>query len=154
MDVPRLKSGFTLIEMIIVVAIIALLAAMIIGGAGALDNQGKQRAVENLFGQIEAALDAYYDFNGSFPAEPAPPTTEIQRAEAMYAALYALADSRTVLAEIDGSFVLDRRPAPPVICDPWKTPVDYSYTAGMQYPTLTSAGPDKMFGTADDIRNK
>jgi len=152
----RKQDGFTLIEMVIVVAIIALLAAMIIGGAAAIDNQGKQRAVENLFGQIEAALDAYCEFTDGFPLSP--DATPPQRCERLYSDLSKVVSAREVLGQINGSLIADRYtdavPVGPEIYDPWGTVLDYQYTAGMQYPRLISAGPDKMFGTSDDIRNK
>jgi hypothetical protein len=32
--------------------------------------------------------------------------------------------------------------------------LDYRYVAGQNFPLLVSAGPDKTFGTPDDIDNK
>ena len=32
--------------------------------------------------------------------------------------------------------------------------IDYIYVTGDNFPDLVSAGPDKIFGTADDISNK
>jgi len=32
--------------------------------------------------------------------------------------------------------------------------LDYRYVAGNNFPELVSAGPDKIFGTADDISNR
>jgi hypothetical protein len=44
--------------------------------------------------------------------------------------------------------------ASPEIYDPWGTALDYRYTPGENFPLMVSAGPDKKFGTADDINNK
>jgi hypothetical protein len=33
-------------------------------------------------------------------------------------------------------------------------PVDYRYSLGENFPVMTSAGPDKVFGTADDMSSK
>ena len=35
--------------------------------------------------------------------------------------------------------------------DAWGTSLSYQYSAGDAFPTVTSAGPDKRFGTGDDI---
>ena len=40
------------------------------------------------------------------------------------------------------------------IYDPWGTILDYKYVPGNTFPELVSAGPDKIFGTPDDIYNK
>ncbi len=43
---------------------------------------------------------------------------------------------------------------PQEIYDAWGTALDYRYVAGENYPELVSAGPDKIFGNADDITNR
>jgi len=40
------------------------------------------------------------------------------------------------------------------IYDPWGMVLDYRYVPGDNFPELVSAGPDKIFGTADDINNR
>lgn len=39
------------------------------------------------------------------------------------------------------------------IVDAWGTPIRYQYKTGDQFPVLVSAGPDKTFGTNDDVRS-
>ncbi len=62
------KSGFTLVELMIVAAIIAILAAIVIP----LLANNRQRAVaaegQNLLGVAASACKVYYAENGSFPA--------------------------------------------------------------------------------------
>jgi type II secretory pathway pseudopilin PulG len=41
----------------------------------------------------------------------------------------------------------------PRFIDAWGTSIRYEYLPGAAFPVLTSAGPDKQFGTADDIVN-
>jgi type II secretory pathway pseudopilin PulG len=41
----------------------------------------------------------------------------------------------------------------PRFVDAWGTSIRYEYATGMVFPVLTSAGPDKTFGTADDIQS-
>lgn len=57
-----LKSGFTLIEMLLVVAIIALLVAMVVGLAKRIDDQGKQRLCRDTLDLIGNALEQFRDF--------------------------------------------------------------------------------------------
>jgi type II secretory pathway pseudopilin PulG len=42
----------------------------------------------------------------------------------------------------------------PRYIDPWGTSIRYVYLDGTAFPTLTSAGPDKVFDTPDDITSK
>jgi prepilin-type N-terminal cleavage/methylation domain-containing protein len=60
------KTGFTLIEMIIVVAIIALLATMVIGIAARIDSQGKERLMRETFDLLDAALEEFADYGYSY----------------------------------------------------------------------------------------
>jgi len=61
------KYGVTLVEMLIVVAIIALLATMVIGIAARIDNQSKERALKNTFALLESALDQFHDYEYNYP---------------------------------------------------------------------------------------
>jgi len=40
------------------------------------------------------------------------------------------------------------------IIDPWKYPLRYTYKQGNNFPVITSAGPDKIFGDDDDISSR
>ncbi len=42
----------------------------------------------------------------------------------------------------------------PRYIDPWKMSLRYEYLTGTAFPVLTSAGPDKIFNTPDDITSK
>jgi type II secretory pathway pseudopilin PulG len=42
----------------------------------------------------------------------------------------------------------------PRYVDPWGMSIRYEYLDGTAFPVLTSAGPDKVFGTPDDITSK
>jgi len=56
------KYGVTLVEMLIVVAIIALLASIVIGIAGRISNQGKEQLTRNTFALLNAALEQFRDY--------------------------------------------------------------------------------------------
>ncbi|MBE3144085.1 MAG: type II secretion system protein [Planctomycetes bacterium] len=57
-----LKSGFTLIEMLLVVAIIAILVSMVVGVTKRIDDQSKERLCRNTITLIGNALEQFRDF--------------------------------------------------------------------------------------------
>jgi len=61
------KYGVTLVEMLIVVAIIALLTSMVIGIAGRISNQGKEQLTRNTFALLNAALEQFRDYEYNYP---------------------------------------------------------------------------------------
>ena len=56
------KSGFTLIEMLLVVAIIAILVAMVVGVTKRIDDQGRERLCRETLAIIDNALEQFRDF--------------------------------------------------------------------------------------------
>lgn len=62
--------GFTLLQMVIVVAIIAMLAALVIAGGSGAPRSAKRRATEASLSAIQSALDRYFSLHGEYP-EPA-----------------------------------------------------------------------------------
>jgi prepilin-type N-terminal cleavage/methylation domain-containing protein len=154
------KQGLSLVEMLIVVAIIALLASMVISVASRIDTQTKEKGLDSLFALLDGALEEYKDFQGVFPPQPVKDFTAAAiHSEHLYQELYSVPASRKVLDKISDSLIqhkVDTGAIPPVpeIYDPWGTVLDYRYVAGDNFPELVSAGPDKIFGTADDITSK
>ena len=136
MKTRRYKHGLSLVEMLIVVGIIALLATMVIGIAGHIDTQAKEKGVKSTFALLEGALEEYKEFQGDFPGQSGD----------LYRKLYSIPGSRKILDKIGDSAA--------GIYDPWGTPLDYRYAPGDNFPELVSAGPDKTFGNADDITNR
>jgi len=56
------KTGFTLIEMIVVIAIIAILISMVVTIAKRIDDQGKERLTRDTLVLIDSALEQFHDF--------------------------------------------------------------------------------------------
>ena len=56
------KSGFTLIEMLTVVAIIAILVSMVVGITKRIDDQSKERLCRNTIALVGNALEQFRDF--------------------------------------------------------------------------------------------
>ncbi len=158
------KPGVTLIEVIIAVAVIAMLAAMLIGVATVIDTQSKEKATEATFTLLEAALDEYKDFTGQFPTQPEWNDVNVPlHSEYLYDKLNSIPASRNIMQKISDKLIQDKfqtvpPPATPryEIYDLWGTVLDYIYyEPNNTYPILRSAGPDRRFDTlADNITNK
>ena len=66
----KLKKGFTLIELMIVVAIIGILAAIAIPKFANLINKSKEGATKGALSSVRSAIQVYYgDNEGWFPAD-------------------------------------------------------------------------------------
>lgn len=148
----RGRCGFTLMEMLIVIAVIALLASMVVGIAGRIDSKGKERLAESTFSLLEGALQEYYQYWNEYPA--AAPGDPNVNCENLYARLHETPGSQKILEYISDSLVQNRfgDANTPEIYDPWGTVLNYVYVPGSgNLPKLISAGPDKIPGSADDI---
>jgi len=148
------KHGVTLVEILVVVAIIALLASMVISIAARINNQSKERCLECTCALLECALQEYHEYWKVFPDPNQPPY--LSRSAALYGQLHSTPSSRKILEEVSDSSIQNNPNAVdmPQIYDPWGTVLDYRYVPGDNFPELVSAGPDKIFGTADDINNR
>ena len=62
MKSPRHKRAVTLVEMLIVVAIIAILSTILINTFTRIDNQGKERLAKSTFAIIDAALAQFAEY--------------------------------------------------------------------------------------------
>ena len=66
----KMKQGFTLIELMIVVAIIGILAAIAIPKFADLINKSKEGATKGALSSLRSAIQVYYgDNEGWFPAD-------------------------------------------------------------------------------------
>jgi len=154
----KYKYGVTLVEILVVVAIIAMLATIVIGIASRINDQSKERGLESTFSLLESALQEYCEGTGKFPEQPEKNyANALIHSEYLYRELDLMPESRKILGRITDSLVKNEYgtiDTPPEIYDPWGTVLDYGHVAGDNFPELVSAGPDKIFGTADDISNK
>ncbi len=154
----KYKYGITLVEILVVVAIIAILATMVIGIASRINDQSKERGLESTFTLLESALQEYLESTGKFPEQPEKNVANaLIHSEYLYGQLDLIPESRKILGRITESLVKNEYgtiDTPSEIYDPWGMVIDYIYVAGDNFPVLVSAGPDKIFGTADDISNK
>lgn len=63
----RKEKGFTLIEILIVVAIIALLSTIVLVGVGTFRSRGRDARRISDLSQVQNGLELYYTKNGTYP---------------------------------------------------------------------------------------
>ena len=144
--------------MVIVVAVIALLVSMVIGISSRIDKRTKEKGVENIFALLGSALQEYYQYTDKFPEQTEKNFTNTPaHSEYLYKELQSIPSSRKVLEKVSDSLLENKfgySTTPPEIYDPWGTALDYRYVTGDNFPELISAGPDRVFDTADDVSSK
>ncbi|OGG51569.1 MAG: type II secretion system protein GspG [Candidatus Handelsmanbacteria bacterium RIFCSPLOWO2_12_FULL_64_10] len=133
------ERGFTLVEIMIVVLILGVLAAMVVPRlAGRAETARRAAAEVDINANLAVALDLYELDNGTYP------TTE-QGLQA----LLSKPSASPVPPNWNGPY-LKRTPR-----DPWGRPYVYAYP-GQHNPggyDLSSHGPDGAEGKGDDITN-
>ncbi len=212
----RTVKAFTLVEMIVVVAVITILMSIVVTTAMRLVNKGKEQLTESTIGIVTAALEQFkdygYQYYGNYDGLKFPlddtgcsltittpgifnlqntlqnaltttiPTivsfsganntdTTLYSCEMMYLFLSRVPTSRETLGRIDrsqiianGTILINGQGYPWMrIVDAWGTTLRYSYFyydavnniwVRRNFPLVTSAGQDKVFGTPDDITSK
>jgi type II secretory pathway pseudopilin PulG len=153
----RHNSGVTLVEILVVLGIIMVLAAIVVTVTFRVESQAKENALRNAFALVGGSLREYYDAQGQFPPQPERNTANaLAHVESMVLALRSVPASRQVLDKLNPTWV--RREAGTAgvqsLRDPWGTVMDYVYAPGNTFPELISAGPDRLFGTGDDLSSK
>ena len=131
----RRAAGFSLLEMVIVLGIIAVILGGAIAVMGGLLDSAKQDRVYADFRTIDAALLKYQVSNGRFP-------TTAQ-------GLDALVNQPSGAKR--WSKIMESVPL-----DPWQEPYGYKYpgTKDKTKYELISKGPDMTEGTEDDISSQ
>jgi prepilin-type N-terminal cleavage/methylation domain-containing protein len=72
--VESAPGAFTLIEILVVIAIIGILVALILPVAGGMNRKAKLKLAQAELGQVKAAIDAYREFHNFYPPDnPANP---------------------------------------------------------------------------------
>jgi general secretion pathway protein G len=130
------RRGFTLVELLLVLVILATLAALVLPKFTGRTEQARTTAVQTQISTFGTALDAYEVDTGRYPSG---------------------GDGLEMLLSPPGDVSGWRGPylKSAIPLDPWGNPYGYEYP-GRNNPTgydLISAGPDGQLGTADDISN-
>jgi general secretion pathway protein G len=131
----RQQQGFTLVEMLLVLVILATLAAIVIPKFAGRSQQAKVTAAQSQISSLELALDAFEVDNGYYP-----------KSGALNDLIQAPANS----PNWKGPYLPKAVPL-----DPWGNAYTYEYPGkhnGSSYDLLSN-GPDGRSGTEDDINN-
>ena len=151
----RHNLAVTLIEILVVVSIIAVLGTFVITLTLRVENQSKEKALANAFALLETALQEYREYQGQFPEQSVRDSNfAADHVALLYEALRSVPASREVLTKVSSVLVRGDSNKPRQIRDVWGTELDYVYVPGDNFPELISAGPDRDFGTGDDISNR
>ncbi len=141
MNMKSSVRAFTLIEILVVVAIIGLLAGVLLKGVGGAHDQA-EKSVARIFIQtgLKTSLERYKLDMGSYPST----------AEGLRALLAAPSNAGE---SWHGPYMDDENGKLPT--DPWHEPYQYRYpgTKNKTKYDIFSKGPDKTEGTEDDIGN-
>lgn len=126
------RRAFTLVEMLLVITIIGILAALVVPKMMGRSEQARQAAVRADLSSIKTALDAFEIDNGYYPKN-----------------LADLLQQPGDVKNWHGPY-LDKVPQ-----DPWGNPYLYGCPGRRNSTTydLASVGPDSKEGTDDDIGN-
>jgi general secretion pathway protein G len=131
------SAGFTLVEMLLVLVILAVLAAIVIPKFAGRTQQAKITAAQSQISSIETALDAFEVDTGSYPKGGA-------------GGLSALSEEPGNTQNWKGPYLKKGVPL-----DPWGNPYVYTYPGknNVQGYDLMSMGPDGRAGGDDDLTN-
>ena len=91
----------SLVEMLVVVALIALLASIMLGVAELIDSRSKDRALKATFVLLDGALGEYYDYWDRFPDPNKVNTPPFpSRSAALYAQLDSTPGCRDIIEKL------------------------------------------------------
>ena len=132
----RGEGGFTLVELLLVLVILGILAAIVVPKFGGRTEQARQTAAVTQISTFGTALNAFEVDTGSYP----------RGADGLQQLLVAPAD----VTGWRGPYLMSDIPM-----DPWGHPYVYEFP-GRLNPNgydIISMGPDGQLGTPDDIAN-
>ena len=135
----RQRTGFTLIEVLLVLVILVIIASMAVMAYGPIQRRAYTNAAKTQIGAFEGPLQAYRLDIADFPATA-------QGLEALRSAPSDLANADKWHGPYLGK---------PVPLDPWDRPYHYEYPGrhGDDMPDIWSSGADGIEGTEDDAHN-
>ena len=136
----RRRGGFTLLEVLLVVGIIALLAAFVVPSFIGTEDKAKKKLAESMVstgGAIATQLELYRMAMDKYPEE--------------LTGLTEKPDDDEEAEKWGGPYITD----PKSLKDPWGNELQYKFPGEVNEGSydLWSWGPDEEDGTDDDIKN-
>lgn len=166
----RRGTGFTLVELLVVISIIALLAAILLPAINAVFRKAEKAQAQSEVKSLESAVKAYLNEYSKFPSSPSDKIYSTDNSELMYT-LRAIASGtensshKANPRQINFLEITDSSLKNNNFVDPWETPYwiavdgnfDNSINLGTPYGTLQgrsvavwSAGPDRNVSSTND----
>ncbi len=123
------RRGFTLLEIMLVLVIIAAIAGIAVVNIGSFQERGFRRTASAEISNLKTMLESYKLEVGTYPSQ-----------------LSHLHEQPSDLADPTKWMKISKKPINP---DPWGRP--YEYTVNGSDFELRSLGPDGQSGTEDDV---
>jgi len=146
--------GFTLTEMLVVMAIVGILSGLIMSGVMTARKRGALMSTKTFITQLEAAINHYEESYGDFPHGAG----GVESAEHLHQALAS--PSWAGQCEFDAKQLGDTdSDGRKELVDHWMQPISYYHHRSYFEPPkettfrLISIGPDAEEGTSDDNTN-
>ena len=161
---PRARQrGFTLVEILVVVAIIAILISGIVGVGSFVHTNSQIKNTKNVIRAVVAALEEYRNYKqvpGTFFDFPDNvidiPGDDEYDIIGLYLILNKVPSCKTILDRIPESNKEIDIAGNIILIDAWRDGADYRqllyyYMGSGNFPVIRSAGPDMVYDTEDDI---
>ncbi len=120
---PR-QTGFSLIEILIVITLIGIVATLVIGNVAGGFGQGQVKAAKAQVSAVAMGVERYYMDHGTYPAR-----------------LEDLVEKPAGSTSWNGPYVTRAQ-----LVDPWKSPLEYRYPGQHGDFDIVSLGKDKRAG--------
>jgi type II secretory pathway pseudopilin PulG len=157
-NISHCGPAFTLVELLGVITIIAILAGLTLGGAGAIRRHGATSQAKSEVAALQAACERYFADNNAYPVASLNPSTSFNPSTTYNAASQVLftnlAGSSTLTGTLTSKRYFEPKPAmvystgsPNYFIDPWGYAYGYN-SDGTNAPLIWStAGQTTQSGT-------